>query len=968
MRMSSGLNIIFLLNKKSILLFTFVMSIVILCTGKLTANVQCVDASLVVSKSIETNPGRIVAASVLISTTSTGEEKFVDSLDLPDGWQAIVPNGSTFDLKSGEKTVRFISFRVPATSPAGQYEVSYAVKSMRNSAVNDKVTLAVRILSVYKLESIIEEKPDNVIAGNQYKAHFKVINKGNAATKIRLEIKSSPLYHLELTPAYTTLAPGASENFQLTVKTDEKSREGCMNVVRIKAYAADVQDGSVFVDRSFIVKVYAKITGTYDPYIRIPTVFSFMNLRDNSRKGLQWVFSGSGSLDEEGKKQIDFLFRAPDLQPISTYGLRDEYRLRYSDPDTLVLLGDQVYSLTPLLEDFQYGRGACVAFRKKQWEYGAYTFNTRWLQPAQKESALFLGYRFNDSMAIRGNYLSKSVNLSATPSAINVNQLLPSLNAIGTAKLASLKADFRPLRNFICEVEYGLCNSNKDIYKNAPNNAYQVRVEGQFKGDISVSLNKIYAGPRFFGYYNDSDYTFGTINFPLFKKLRSYFTYRSTKDNLAFDITRRYANFQQSYIFGTSYYFSSGLNLSLEYEDYKAKDLLPPADSNFSTQKLRCGIGKQMGSFTVQSYIDRGRLSNYMQNSFMPLDRVALSLSFNPSSYQTFSIYTTNGYDSFYLNPGASTTTGVSTSISFGERIRFGASYGNTISQPQQVTQNMTGSLSYSFKDKSSLDLWGYKRRGADSVNNESTLFLSYSIPFGIPVGKKKSIGILRGRVYDEDTERSPLSGVVLMAGAATAVTDKKGEYIFPSLKPGQYMLSIEKTSMGVKRIATVKMPMTIDIKGGDTVIRNIAVTTGCRLSGRVMLYAETSTDKKENDKEMFIKRPGEKESDTRRYMEKSGVVAVIIELSNGEEVFRQYTDEYGKFYFSGIPPGTWTLKANSADLPELTYLEKDADTIELRAGEDREYNFRVLPRKRVIKIIDTGPIKKMDNKNKDTK
>lgn len=964
MRMSSELNIICLLSKKIVFLLPFVIINIILCTGNLTANGHGVDASLAVSKNIETNPGRIVSVSVLINNASTGEDKFLDSVDLPDGWQVIVPNGAIFGLKSGEKIVRFISFRVPATAPAGQYEVSYAVKSTRDSAVNDREILAVTVLSVYKLESIIEDKPENVIAGEQYKAHFRVINKGNAATKIRLDIKSSPAYDLELAPVDATLSPGASENFQLIVKTDEK-KQGGMNVISIKAVAVNVKDGSVFVDRNFAVKVFAKITGTYDPYIRIPTVFSFMNLRDNSGKGLQWAFAGSGSLDEEGKKQIDFLFRAPDLQPISTYGLRDEYRLRYSDPDTLVLLGDQVYSLSPLLENFQYGRGAGVAFRKKRWEYGAYTFNTRWAQPAQKESALFLGYRFNDAMAIRGNYLSKTVNLSSTPLAAALNQLPPSLNAIGTAKLASIKADFRPLRDFACEVEYGICNSNKELFKNAPNNGYQVKVEGRLKGDISISLNKIYAGPRFYGYYNDTDYIFGTVNFPLYKKLRGYFTYRSLKDNLAFDITRRYANFQESYILGTSYYFPSGINLSLEFEDYKAKDLLPPEDSNFSTQKLRVGIGKQMGSFTIQSYLDRGSLSNYMQNSFMPLDRVALSLAFNPSNSQTYSIYTTNGYDSFYLNPGASTTTGGSASISFGDRMRFMASYDNTISQAQQMSKNLTESLSYYFNDKSYLSLLGYQRRGTEAGNNESTLFLSYSVPLGIPIGKKKSIGILKGRVYDEDNKRLPLSRVVLMAGTATAVTDNKGGFIFPSLKPGQYLLSIEKTTIGVKRITTVKMPMAIEVKGGETVTKNIGITTGCLLSGRVILYAETLTDNKENDKEMFIKRPGEKESDTTRYREKSGVGAVIVELINGEEVFRQYTDDAGKFYFSGIPPGTWTLKANNADLPELTYLEKDTDTIELKAGEAKEYTFRVLPRKRVIKIIDTGPIKKIENKGK---
>jgi len=962
MRMSSELNTTFRSNKLFIVFPLFLL--LLLNTPGLSAEEQSIDARLTALQAIKAEPARIISTSVLITNRSSSEEKFIDSVELPAGWHLIAPDGSAFNLKGSEKTVRLISFRVPATAPAGQYEVKYDVKNVSNGALCDRETLTVSVLSVHKLESIIERKPDNVIAGEQYKVYFRVINKGNAVTKIRLDIKSTPSYTLELSPEYATLSPGMSESFLLTVKTDEK-KQSDTNIITIKAVAVDMKDVSVSVDRSFAVRVFSRVTGACDPYIRIPTALSFMNLRDNNRGGLQWAFTGNGSLDEEGTRQIDFLFRSPDLQRISSYGLRDECRFRYSDPDSLILLGDHVYSLSPLLENFLYGRGAGAVFRKKRWEYGAYVLNTRWIQPVQKETALFMGYRFNDSLALRGNYLSKSVNLSTAYSALNLNQAqtLLSPDTTGMAKLGSLMADFKLHKDINCEVEYGICNSNKEPFKNSPNNGYQVKVEGRLKGNISVLFNRIYAAPRFYGYYNDTDYTYSTVNFPLFRNLRSYLTYRSMKDNLGLDISRRYANFQESYIVGTSYYFPSGMNLSLEYEDYRSKDILPPFDSNFSTQKLRLGIGRQMGSFSVQSYLDRGSVSNNLQNSFMPLDRVAISLSYNPTSLQSYSLYTTNGYDSFYLNPGASTTCGASTSISFGERIRFGASYDNTISQARQVTQNMTGSIFYYFKDMSYLSVLGYKRRGADTDNNESTLFLSYSVPFGIPTGRKKSIGILRGRVYDEDNKRSPLGGVVIIAGDATAVTDSKGEYIFPSLKPGKHMLSLEKTTVGVKRIPSTKMPLAVDVKGGVTVTRNIAITTGCTLTGRVVLYAEALTDKKQGDKEMFIKRPGEKEGNIGNYIEKGGVAAVIIELSNGEETMRQYTDESGKFYFSGIAPGTWTLRANNADLPELNYLEKDTDTIELKAGEEKEYSFRVLPRKRVIKIIDSGPVKKEERK-----
>jgi len=81
--------------------------------------------------------------------------------------------------------------------------------------------------------------------------------------------------------------------------------------------------------------------------------------------------------------------------------------------------------------------------------------------------------------------------------------------------------------------------------------------------------------------------------------------------------------------------------------------------------------------------------------------------------------------------------------------------------------------------------------------NGESSFLLLYTIPFKLAVGKKKSIGVLKGKVHDEEKPgKPPIPEVILTSQGATAITKENGEFIFPSLVPGAYYLRIDLSFM----------------------------------------------------------------------------------------------------------------------------------------------------------------------------
>ncbi|MCK4496044.1 MAG: hypothetical protein KAU91_06810 [Candidatus Aminicenantes bacterium] len=80
-----------------------------------------------------------------------------------------------------------------------------------------------------------------------------------------------------------------------------------------------------------------------------------------------------------------------------------------------------------------------------------------------------------------------------------------------------------------------------------------------------------------------------------------------------------------------------------------------------------------------------------------------------------------------------------------------------------------------------------------------------------------------------------------------------------------------------------------------------------------------------------------------------------FVEIINGLDVQRRVTDNKGRFCFEDLCPGRWTLRVYDTNMPEFHYLEKETFEFELKAGDKKEIEVRVLPRSRPIRIIEKG-------------
>jgi hypothetical protein len=942
---------------------------------------------------LDVKPGAIFSSSFYVTAGSAGFPSLRESVVLPPGWQLIIPSGEPFSLKAGESQVRIVTFRVPVTAPSGPHQVTYSLQGA-GGAEEAREQFTLEVLPVMRVEASVDESPDETVAGEKARVMMTIVNRGNGRTKVALQARGYPELPLTYEPREFMLDPGASGEVRFTVTTEGKLSRIITYVLTMTAHASDDKGGAVTLQKNASFQVLPRVAGSFEPYVKIPFRMRLVGAEDNDRKGLQGELSGSGALDEGRKKFIDLLARTPDLQPISTYAERDELRLNYSDTRQRLRFGDQVYSLSPLTEGFKYGRGAEVDYGPSRLSAGLFHLTTRWLSPEEHESGAFIQYRMSDYVTLRGNMLGKERDLA--PLLPQIAGLAIPLNLWGRANIATLEGQYQPDAFTTWDAEYGTCSSEVGGHGKSTDLAYHVKMDGVMGRNISYSFERLYAGPRYFGYYNDNDLTYASLAFPLFGKMSGNVYYRAYSDNLALDVARGIANRERTFGAGTSCALPWGLSLSLDLEDLLRSDALLPADFDFHTTRLRWGLSKTLGRLSIQAFLTNGSYADRLLNIVRPLTQVSFYSQYNTGKGLSLSLYNLNGDNNFYGPPQQSTTLGASMALQLKKSLRVTMNYekykaqstllnpgalvilttptaqnasltpGLLVSQGAQDRDQFFATATQTFSNDTSLTLWARSLKST-TVPDESTVFLTYDIPFGVQAGRKTSIGTIRGRIFRGGEEGSPpLAGIIVTTGNVSAVTDGRGEFIFPSLAPGTYNLTVSKKSTGLGHVAQVRMPLAVEVKGGETTRVDIPIVSSSVITGRVMLFAfaggEGGAEAPGAAKpgEAGAAKPGEAAANL---VEAGGLARILVEITDGSEVVRALSDDAGRFAFRDVRPGSWSLKIDAEELPPMHYLEQETYALLVKGGEENHVEIRVLPRRRTIRIIEKGTIREEKKK-----
>ncbi len=902
---------------------------------------KCISRPKDAKELFETEPRAIVTTAFRVTNTTGQKREFIPEVKLPDGW-VLITKDFPFELKPNETDTRLVSFFVSQTALAGRYEISYIIKDRKYPSIRDFYTAYVIVLPVSKLQAKLLESPKFVIAGEEYQSSFVVINQSNIEYAVNIKIKSREDITYTVDAEKVTLAPGQSKIVVVSVKTDAKIIKKLKHQLQLTAEAVEDDEAKAKANSISLVEILPRISGVEDNFHRIPTEVTLRYVSQENgdhKSGFQTEVSGEGTLDEQGKKHVKFRFRGPDVQDKSIFGERDEYFFEFRTEDYELYFGDRTYSLSWLTENYLYGRGLEGKLNiNDDFTLGAYHMKTRWLQPRTRETAAYMDYLVNDKFKIGLNYLRK-------------------LKDGKVSNITSLEGQLQPFENTQLEFEYALGSGG-----DKKDNAYLTRLYGRRDG-FNYYLKLTYAGPSYPGYYSDLDYISGGLTLPIDKRLRLNASFRKEKNNLDLDPTLYSAPREKYYQVGLDYKLETDTTFSFDWLSRHRKDRLDSPKFNYEEDTFRFGLDQSFGKLTLHGSAELGKTSNKLNSRTGDSERYIASVYFRPTKNQLYSGYLHYDKDSDFTGENKrSTTIGLNARYKIANRTSFNLALqtNDYESSAHGDRDNLEARLTHTFANDNELSVLARHIRYKDSdIEDETHLFVQYIIPLGLPVCRKKSVGSIKGYVYDQESQNPIANGLLRLSGS-TAVTDTAGNFTFLSLKPGIHYLNVDTATIGMDRIPSRKTPIELIVQGGKKTYVQIPVTRAAWLSGRIMVYRYENNRNKdalsENylapDKPYYIVGDSGGDIGNARLIEANGLPNTIVELKDSSEIRRILTDRQGRFEFKELRPGKWTLKIYCDNLPEYHYFEKDTFEVELKPGQGTEISAKLLPKKRRIRII----------------
>jgi TolA-binding protein len=414
---------------------------------------------------------------------------------------------------------------------------------------------------------------------------------------------------------------------------------------------------------------------------------------------------------------------------------------------------------------------------------------------------------------------------------------------------------------------------------------------------------------------------------------------------------------------GFQYRFKKNTRINLALQENGRKDRFDEPKFNYSEKALRLGMSQNIGKFSFMVRAEIGTTDNHLARQTYDMKRYTFSSHFRPTARHDISGYMYyNNYSWFTGELIQRLTAGVRLSIWLSDKTSFYINYQNHYSPEEYYFDRNAFEfrLKHDLSDNFQVYLQGRQTLMRNSFHNRETAILfGVSIPVGIPVSRKKNIGVVKGTVYDELTNK-PVKDLILHINGSTAVTDKNGKFIFPALSPQTYYLTLDKSSVGLNRVTLKKSPVEIELHENDVVDIYLYITKGSSCTGQVAVFSDIIDENIEIEssihnnrlhgpaimKTKFISGDGSKKN-----LEQYGLPNIIVEMRRDDEVLRRVTDSKGFFSFEDLRPGDWTVQFFEKNLPQYHMFKNNVYHVNLKPGDKKKALIRVLPQKRRIQM-----------------
>jgi protocatechuate 3,4-dioxygenase beta subunit len=890
-------------------------------------------------------PRQVITAAIRVTSLFEAEQELLEELHLPEGWK-LITGLDPFHINPNETQVRMISALVPSDALAGEYHIFYYVRSRRFPEVSDHIVLNVRVNEVKQIQLVLLDVPDLVMAGQTFEVRLLVSNASNVADTIIIDPGMIQNFAYKISKTRFELQPGSSKECRLQLTSEPNLSRQVRSPLQIQACSK--QDPKNCVVVSQIIDVIPLQARKPDIYHRFPVNVSIKSVWQNypeDRQGNQIDIAGSGSLDENGKQLLKFRIRTPDLYDTSILGEYSEYYAVYENVQWNFGIGDQYFTLSPLLEFSIYSRGLNLSYKKNEWTVGAYAHQTRFLFQKQKQMAAYVQYPVKEGHRLQLSYLHKmfeqsSINKHSDMLSIQYNTMIQQHKI--NAELAT-------------------------AFQGKHGNAFNLSLTGNMKA-LDYNLQAVQADDRFYGYYSNRSLISSYIRYKMSGQFQ-LMTRINQNENRFYtpsSLVKILSSYQDV---GLRYNINRHFSITTAYGRREQKDEQTISKFNFRDNMGILQLAYQIQKLSFSARYEQGWTANQLSNSRSKMNRFNISVFYQPrfdQMIQLYLLFDRSGYNSLYDNQYING--GFNASARFWKKWDFSVHLQNYLTPESYYNGQNTihTKLNYEINSRNSLALQlrrTVRKDGQDVY--ETAVLVQYNYRFDAPIRKKKTVGYVKGTVIDQETG-NPMPGAHIRINGYVEVTDESGRFTFDGLAPGIYYLDIDKTQIGLNRVCTRKMPMPIDIQPGEVIDLTFYFVQSARIEGKIMLYKIVNDTSDHFSAAKMVEHLDEYylsglQTEERKSITNSKTLLVpdtpvphlLVLLKRDDETIRQLTDNEGEFSFEDLRPGKWELIIDDSHVPDYNEIEINHILFYLKPEDSEKRLIRILPRRRKIQFLD---------------
>lgn len=823
-----------------------------------------------------------------------------------------IPEIAVTGIEAKGVSNKILSVFIPGNSRSGDYDIIVESFLRGEDHPIGSVTIPLFVIPKYGISVQKQYSPEFIVSGDTLGLKFFITNFSNMEVSVNASISSSN----KTETRFYKIPMDSSVNVSFTVKAPENLSFQSRNFVSLTASVNEKPETEV--SESYLIDFLPGRNVKFDRFNRYPVKLAALAVATNRRGSFEYAYmydvSGDGFLNEEKRRKLEFHFRGPDRRGNPLLGLNEEYFFNYSSPKTQLSLGDNNYRLSDLTESSRYGRGGEIAQKLGKLSVGAYFHMPRYYPQIKYVTSFYLDLNFGSAARFKTGYVGKFDKDS------NIDHLV------------SLYGQVNPFSWFRSEFEVAAGKSQESITK-----AYKANfnISTSF---ISSHFSYLHADPDFTGFLKNSSFLTSGLTINLFKKLSLSGNYDINRINLSLDTI--YVNAPYSENMGVNLTLRMGMNssfllgaqmISMEdraetklfnYKKYAARFVI-------STRLKRTSISLNGEAGKSQNLLElkEGELTDYYNGNLSLKFALNKSLSISGFlNYQGGEQYLINGFQRVYF--------GGSIQANIRQKTFFSLDYRNNyeLKDYYQDRSLFSMSLSQRIGNRHELNLGvNYNLMKNSLDKKELNAQLKYTLTINVPTSRKKEFGKLKGKILNSGLET--VKGVVVNLNGNIAITDKEGNFEFPAIKTGSYIMAIEAGAAGLNAIPATPGPFKITIEPGRETTFEVMLTKSAKIHGSLVI------------------REDEKSGQKGFYPVKHEVENLIVEASSEKEVFRILTGAGGKFSFNDLRPGTWNIRVYKNGLPPGYMMENDRFSLNLTPGLESSLEVVLIKKSREIKF-----------------